>query len=518
MSVPYRHIVDRLGYEESSGRADRWARLRTERRTALISVDELVAVPSLGLTYIAGRGGKSRRVVWAHACDLPDPWNWVNPGDLVMTTGGGLPAEAGEQERWIEQMVEHRISAVVMALRPDAPDLDPQLLAAAERSNLPVLRAHFDLHFVTLARTVIESVVETERNRLTRIRRLYDLYWQSLHSRGTLVDRVSALETASGWRLMVDDQLGRTVAAGRHASEAGPPDPDTAMRTSIPGALGYTLVAAADQPIDDPGLLQHVSGLIALELEHQTDRKDDLRAVGADLLTGLLDETLTLTGAWPQFRHRGMREPLVLVCWSAEDGSELAHATVHLAPAWGRCAPLLFPDGKTLFGLVPAQPHLLEQITMALGDGCRCGVSPTLTANTSAPEAARQARMAVATAHDTGQRVVRYGAHRDGSEVLFPRTAEDSRQLVNTVLGPLITHDRSTGGDLIHTLRAFLENDGSSGRTATHLQIHRQTLVYRLRKIEQLTGHKPSSTAGAARFWLAFEVAERARFDLADLA
>jgi purine catabolism regulator len=483
----------------------------------VISVDELVAVPSLGLTFIAGRSGGSRRVIWAHACDLPDPWNWVNPGDLVMTTGGGLSAEAGEQQRWIEQIIEHRVSAVVVALRPDAPELDPKLLAAAEQANLPVLRADFDLHFVTLARTVIESVVETERMRVTRIRRLYDVYWQSLHSRGSLIDRLSALEMAAGWRLMVDDQLGRAVAAGRHATEAGRPNPKASIRTSIPGALGYTLIAAADEAIDDSALLQHVSGLVALELEHQTDRKDALREVGADLLTGLLDETLTLTGAWPQFRHRGMHEPLALVCWSADSGAELDHSGVHLAPAWGRCAPLLVAEDAMVFGLMPAQADLLDQITLALGDGCRCGVSPTLTVNSSAPEAARQARMAAASAHDIRQRVVRYGAHRDGSEVLFPRTVDDSRALVSAVLGPLSAHDRSTGGDLVATLHTFLEQDGSSGRTAARLQIHRQTLVYRLRKIEQLTGHKPSSTAGASRFWLAFEVAGRARFDLGAL-
>lgn len=489
-----------------------------KRSTVLISVDELVAVPSLGLMYIAGRGGKPRRVVWAHVCELPDPWNWVDPGDLVMTTGGGLPAEAGEQQRWIEQMIEHRISAVVVAPHPNAPDLDPRLLEAADLANLPVLRADFDLHFVTLARTVIESVVETERIRVTRIRRLYDAYWQSLHSRGTLIDRLSALEVAAGWRLMVDDRLGRTVAAGRHASEAGRPARDEAICTSIPGALEYTLIAAADERGEDPALLQHVGGLVALEFEHQSDRKDHLRAVGLDLLAGLLDETLTLNGAWPQFRHRGMHEPLVLVCWSCDHDAELDHAGIHLASEWGRCAPLLFPDGTQLFGLMPAGADLLEQITSALGDGCRCGASPILTVNSSAPEAARQARLALASAHDTGQRVVHYGAHRDGSQVLFPHTIDDSRVLVTALLGPLSAHDRTASGDLLTTLRTFLRQDGSSGRTAAQLQIHRQTLVYRLRKIEQLTGHKPGSTAGAARFWLAFEVAERARFDLTALA
>jgi purine catabolism regulator len=65
----------------------------------LISVDELAGVPTPGLHYLAGQAGGTRLVTWAHACDLADPWNWVEPGDLVMTTGGGLPKSAAAQRR-----------------------------------------------------------------------------------------------------------------------------------------------------------------------------------------------------------------------------------------------------------------------------------------------------------------------------------------------------------------------------------------------------------------------------------
>lgn len=485
----------------------------------MISVDELGAVATLGLTYIAGRSGGARRVMWAHACDLPDPWNWVDSGDLVMTTGGGLPADAEGQCRWVRSLIDHGVSAVVLALRADAPELDGQMLAAADDGGLPMLTAAFDLHFVTLARTVIESAVETERGRLGRIRRLYDLYWQSLHTRGGLGDRLTALEVATGWKLTIDDQSGRRIAGGRHIGESpGVARADCIRQIVIPGALRYTLTATADHPLGDSALLQHVGGLVALDLEHQVEQRNQLRAVGEDLLCGLLDESLTLNGAWPQFRHRGMQDTLVLACWSMQDGTLPEHDAIHLAPDWGTSVPLLVAEQGVLFALLPGEQDLLERITTELGEACRCGVSPVLTVNTSAPEAARQARMALASAHDTDDRVVRYGVQRDSREILFPGTLEDSRQLVNAVLGPLSVHDRSNGGELIDTLRVFLRFDGSSGRAADALHIHRQTLVYRLRKIEKLTGFKPTSTAGASRFWLAFEIAERARFDLNGLS
>lgn len=42
--------------------------------------------------------------------------------------------------------------------------------------------------------------------------------------------------------------------------------------------------------------------------------------------------------------------------------------------------------------------------------------------------------------------------------------------------------------DLAHTAEVFLDHAGQAGRTATALAIHRQTLYYRLSRIEQLTG------------------------------
>ena len=45
----------------------------------MISVDQLVAVPSLGLRFLAGERGGARLVTWAHACDLADPWRGSTP-------------------------------------------------------------------------------------------------------------------------------------------------------------------------------------------------------------------------------------------------------------------------------------------------------------------------------------------------------------------------------------------------------------------------------------------------------
>jgi len=53
-------------------------------------------------------------------------------------------------------------------------------------------------------------------------------------------------------------------------------------------------------------------------------------------------------------------------------------------------------------------------------------------------------------------------------------------------LGPLL--DREGGGDLLETLEAFFDRLGNLSQTAEKLFIHRNSLLYRMERISQLTG------------------------------
>lgn len=56
------------------------------------------------------------------------------------------------------------------------------------------------------------------------------------------------------------------------------------------------------------------------------------------------------------------------------------------------------------------------------------------------------------------------------------------------LLAPLVRYDREHHGDLVKTLDAYLRHGGNSTRTADALFIHRNSLRYRLARIQALTG------------------------------
>ncbi|HET7580719.1 MAG TPA: sugar diacid recognition domain-containing protein [Bacillales bacterium] len=58
-------------------------------------------------------------------------------------------------------------------------------------------------------------------------------------------------------------------------------------------------------------------------------------------------------------------------------------------------------------------------------------------------------------------------------------------------------------GDLLETMNAFFENDLNLSRTAKQLFIHRNTLIYRINRIQEITGYDPRNFRDAVTLQLA---------------
>jgi DNA-binding PucR family transcriptional regulator len=73
------------------------------------------------------------------------------------------------------------------------------------------------------------------------------------------------------------------------------------------------------------------------------------------------------------------------------------------------------------------------------------------------------------------------------------------------LLGPLERYDRRRQTQLVPTLREFLACDGSWSACAQQMHVHVNTLRYRIRRIEELTGRELSSLDAKTDFLLALD-------------
>ncbi|MFF4822865.1 PucR family transcriptional regulator [Streptomyces sp. NPDC001312] len=223
---------------------------------------------------------------------------------------------------------------------------------------------------------------------------------------------------------------------------------------------------------------------------------DDGRSEGGPIAQSLLEEILVdphSTGPEPSDRiavaHTG-DEAVALVplpAVSAEhDGSETGMlADALLEAVRDPLSAGLDGDGRLTLG-VSAAVHSAEGLRGAL-------------------EEARHARRVAAA---RSGRVCAAGHQELASHVLLlPFVPDDVRRAFTArLLDPLRDYDRRHRAELIPTLEAFLDCDGSWTRCATRLHLHVNTLRYRVGRIEQLTGRDLSRLEDKLDFFLALRM------------
>lgn len=128
---------------------------------------------------------------------------------------------------------------------------------------------------------------------------------------------------------------------------------------------------------------------------------------------------------------------------------------------------------------------------------------------TSGPEglsaALSEARQARTLAELRGGTVAVLATDEIDSHALLLATVPDDvrRTFLTRVLGPVLAYDERHGSDLIDTLEAFLAASGSWTACAERLHVHVNTLRYRIRRIEELTGRSLATLEHRVDFFLA---------------
>lgn len=159
-------------------------------------------------------------------------------------------------------------------------------------------------------------------------------------------------------------------------------------------------------------------------------------------------------------------------------------------------------------GLVALAPGFaadrLDEVLAELAQG-RVGVSSTFARVDGAPQARREARVAASAATPGTAEVLRYDEHP--LAVLLSGTPEGAASLAAGVLGPVLELPDEDRQLLLDTARTWLAAAGSTSAAAKQLHVHRNTVRYRLRRLEELTGRDLGQPVPAAELHVALECA-----------
>lgn len=494
---------------------------RGRERGVSITVGELAAMPHLQAKVVAGHDGLDNAISWAHVIDgVSDPWHWLDRGDLLITTGISMPGGSEGQHQFITELHEAGMAGLVVA--PEAPALRKRLRQTADRLAFPVLSAGVGAWFAEYIRTVANANEQAEGEALGRIMLIYNELRLAIEGGREAAELLRSIGELVGIDLFVVDAgrgesllpgcaqldpawreaLGEEVAArGEHLPLMTRLEVNDAsgMALPIPGPRNACLVVLPRSEVAPSlGILQHVGAACAFELARTEADFERRRRIGATVMSDAIEGRVDAQVLLAHLAERELDGPLVCVVFDC-DGPALDR----LQREWAvRGVPHLVSESEGRhIGLLSAGSESLTDLGLrARDEDFRVGVSSPFTGPTGILDAGQQARWALETVPPDSSGSATYGTSQDA---FLPRTLSECEHAVHRVLGPLITYDEEHETNLVGTLKAYLECDRSPQRAAKILFVHKQTVTYRIKRIEELTSRSMRSTSDVSEMWFA---------------
>lgn len=491
-----------------------------------LTIEQLTRIPYLRTWIHAGASGSSNLVAWAHSIELPRPWEWLEGGDLLMTVGLGIPADTELQVEYVHQLAKIGASGVAIGADMQAPPLSKPMLQAADKCGLPLCFTAYEVPFIQLSRAVAAASQRTEYARIVGVARIYE------QARAAVARKASASELLNELQEEVRCDLYALENRGGTLLFAGSPEPDRRLISDIGHALasretpqlglmrmqtgdrevlvvpiparrGASLIAV---PRGDAApafvVLQHVATLAALEIERLWALREEQRRLGGELLAHLLAARISPALAMAQISSHGFTEEAYRVVAASRLDGHSRDDQLHHALADRDLAHLLLRSEDLLYALVSDRQPAVETIASLLDADVRLGVSSSFGELDGIRAAVGEARWALESGRLENVRLTRYGDH---APLFAPRSIPEARAIVTRVLGPLLSYDEEHDTQLLTSLRAFLNCNRSWQRAAAELYVHKQTLIYRMRRVEQLTSRKLNNTADVSELWLTLQ-------------
>ncbi|MGW1556909.1 PucR family transcriptional regulator [Streptomyces sp. NPDC002144] len=255
---------------------------------------------------------------------------------------------------------------------------------------------------------------------------------------------------------------------------------------------------------------------------------DHARAVAGDLYGGLLDAPFRMIVAEsaPAVRmsvdsHAHLEtartgtdavgaDPLAALAEAAESAAARAGEALLVVPDGERLMVLAADEGAVLAACADFAAGLEAARTGAAREQLG-GDEDELVVGVSAPvgpiavaAAYKQAEQALSVARRRGRVYVAHEQLASGSVV--PLLADDAvKAFADGLLRPLYEHDATGRGDLVASLRAWLSRHGQWDAAAADLGVHRHTLRYRMRRVEEILGRSLDDPDVRMELWLALK-------------
>ncbi len=485
---------------------------------------------------VAGEGGLDRPVRWVHSAEVPDIASLLRGGELVLTTGIGLPADDAGIRAFIHDLAEVGVAGLVVELGRAYKAAVPKVMAAAaQKLGLPLIELRRSTPFVRITEAVHGLIVDAQLSELKAAEEIHQRFTELSVEGAEPAEVVHQAAQLSGCPVVLENLARQVLAfdtAGekaellldsweQHSRRINPSgrtgyDPEAGWLATMVGARGQDwgrLLLRFDGAAAAPSrlviLIERAASTLALGRLIRRDVEGLERQLHGTLLSALMEHTLPVDEVALRARALGVqleRRRLIGVAVRPRQEEpieldmlrDLAEAVTGALRESGLDG-LTSPVDDAAVGLLIALKSGSDDL--ALNDFAavlrRSFKHPVLIAAGSGVDSLREARrsliearqVAEAARHDRATATTVHRLPHVGLAGLLYLLRDEPRlqTFVERQLGPLLAHDSQHPKEpLVPTLRAYLESGRNKSTAATVAHMSRPAFYDRLARIGRI--------------------------------
>lgn len=117
----------------------------------MLTVEDLLHLDELkGITILAGEKNIKNQVLQVNIMENPDAFDWLTPGEMLLTTGFIFKDDEAVQKRLIRDLAKMNCAALGFKLQRYFDEIPESMVKLANKVNLPILSIPYDYNFTQI--------------------------------------------------------------------------------------------------------------------------------------------------------------------------------------------------------------------------------------------------------------------------------------------------------------------------------------------------------------------------------
>lgn len=513
-----------------------------------ITVEEVLQIDILaGAKVIAGTAGLDRVVSGVNVMEVPDIFDWVKKGELVLTTAYSIRNDPEAQVKLVPEFHKRGLAGLGIKTKRYIDSLPDRMVEIANGLDFPIIELPIDVSFTDIISPILANIVNKQTALLIKIDDVHQRLMNVLLEGGGLQEIANILHTLVTNPLIIEDIIfnnrylaggrdflqraaGMSFGGGSHGKANQITDSEVKRRTlpiiSGKKMLGYIHLWETEKPIlpIDLHVIEDSLAIAALEITKQISILEVERKYKNEFLEDLLSGDPGMCSiALERASFFGLDlsrdyAAIVLKISSLEETFERtlnnAYYLQHYKNSIIRTIDRVLEEKGYKYVLGSKS----DQITILLGvdrEKDLTGINNSVSGvadeiyeriNHEIPDSKvvlatgkyfpghdniwksyNTAMKSIILAKYLNRRIIHFDSLGIYRLLCNESIQPELESFLNDNLQPILEYDKTRNGELVKTLEMYFKCNGNLKKVSESMFTHYNTILYRMQKIRELT-------------------------------